>query len=284
MIASYTYGKNLWEVLLISYIKNLIFIFVKQSNYITSKPMGSKKEYLNLHEECKKDLYPDITKIETELGYSIDTEYYENLALHTQICIKRSKLNYQHGRLLYSYLSKFLDEQHKKEKKDIVNIFETGTARGFSSICMSKALIDSQVVGNIVTCDLIPHNHLMYWNCIDDMDGKKTREQLLEKWSKELEFIIFLNGKTKKTISKIGKSRIHFAFLDAQHKYVDVMSEYNFVSKRQKKGDYIIFDDVTKKLFPGVFKAVKAIDTKNEYSIKYIFPSDERGYAIAVKN
>ena len=270
--------------MLISFFKSFIFLFIKRSNYLASKPMGSIEKYVALHEDCKKNIYSDIFEIEEKNGYRIDSEYFENLALHTQVCIKKSKLNYQHGRVLYSFLRKYLNESSSNKTNKKINIFETGTARGFSSICMSKAIIDSGKIGHILTCDLIPHNHSMYWNCIDDNDGKKTREQLLSNWSDELELITFLQGETRKTLLSVGQSRIHFAFLDAQHKYKDVILEFEFVSQRQIKGDYIIFDDVTQKLFPGVFNAVKKIEYDNKYSINYISLSDERGYAIAIKN
>lgn len=245
--------------------------------------MGSIQKYIALHEDCKKNIYPDIFEIEENNGYRIDSEYFENLALHTQVCIKKSKLNYQHGRILYSFVRKYLNDNFNNRENRSINIFETGTARGFSSICMSRAIIDSDKVGNILTCDLIPHNHSMYWNCIDDNEGKKTREQLLSNWSDELQLIIFLHGATNRTLLSIGQSRIHFAFLDAQHKYKNVIQEFEFVSKRQLKGDYIIFDDVTKNLFPGVFYAVKKIEDDGKYSINYISLSDERCYAIAIK-
>ena len=269
---------------MINLLKSLIFLFIKKNNYLTSKPMGSREKYIALHDDCKNNTYSDIYEIEEKNGYRIDNEYYENLALHTQVCIKKSKLNYQHGRILYSFIRKYLNDNFNNGISKTINIFETGTARGFSSICMSKAIIDSDKIGHILTCDLIPHNHSMYWNCIDDNDGKKTREQLLNNWSTELELITFLHGETRKTLLSIGQSRIHFAFLDAQHKYKDVILEFEFVCKRQIKGDYIIFDDVTQKLFPGVFNAVKKIEDDGKYSINYISLSDERGYAIAIKN
>ena len=45
----------------------------------------------------------------------------------------------------------------------------------------------------------------------------------------------FFQGETYQLLNKIGISRIHFAFLDAQHKYDEVKAEFEFVSLRQKK-------------------------------------------------
>ena len=77
---------------------------------------------------------------------------------------------------------------------------------------MSKALNENKVNGRIVTIDCISHNEKMFWNCIDDFEGPKTRAELLKKWESELLNIIFVQGWTSTTIKKIGLSRITFAF------------------------------------------------------------------------
>ena len=63
------------------------------------------------------------------------------------------------------------------KKCNNINILETGTARGFSSIIMSRVLINKKVSkGSIYTLDILPHNVKMYWNCISDpINGKVTR-------------------------------------------------------------------------------------------------------------
>jgi len=98
-----------------------------------------------------------------------------------------------------------------------------------------------------------------------------------------LKNIIFLQGWTKKTLLKIGCERINFAFLDAQHTKEDVLFEFNFVANRQKKGDIIIFDDVSPGIFDSVCDAIKEIKNKNTYDVQEISFSPNRGYAIAYK-
>ena len=114
----------------------------KRFSYITYRPLATREEYLALHEDCKLEKFSVIDKFEESSGFKIDRDYFENLALHTQICIKKSRLNYQHGRILYATLSKYIHDNSCNS----VNIIETGTARGFSSICMSKAIND---IGNL---------------------------------------------------------------------------------------------------------------------------------------
>jgi len=246
-------------------------------SYLTYKPLGTRDEYLALHEDCKLEEFSVIDKLEESSGFKIDKDYFENLALHTQVCIKKSKLNYQHGRILYTTLSKYIQDNSCNS----INIIETGTARGFSSICMSKAINDTGKSGLIYTCDIIPHNKKIYWNCIDDADSKKTRKELLSHWKDEVKNIKFYKGKSETIFKKIRVERFHFAFLDAVHDYKEVISEFKYVRNKQKKGDIIVFDDVTASLFPGVVKAIDEVRKNKEYSIKHINISEQRGYAIA---
>ena len=152
----------------------------------------------------------------------------DNLAFHTQIVKKKSSINYQHGRLLYSYLRKYIEDNNIKK----INILEIGTARGFSSICMSKAINDAEIKGVINTIDIIPHKKKIYWNCIDDFEGKKTRENLLSLWSEELKNINFLTGPSSYVLKKIKIEKINFAFIDGMHDYYNVKKELDFVKEK----------------------------------------------------
>ena len=244
-----------------------------------SQPLLSSDEYLFIHEQSKEEIFEDIDKLEGELGFHIDKEYFEKLALHLQVVKKKSKINYQHGRILYSVLRNYLSRNNEA----LINIFETGTARGFSSICLSKALNDSDRNGVIITLDVLPHNKELYWNCIDDNEGKNTRAKLLSRWPNETKNIIFLEGETKNVLEGIYFERIHMSFLDAQHEKKDVLNEYNFVKSKQQSGDIIILDDYTPGLFDGVVEAVNIINAEKLYNIKIFSNSSERGYVIAIR-
>ena len=243
------------------------------------QPIASKDEYMKIFDDAKNVYYKEIDLIQKSLGYDLDLNWLNDLALHTQVCVKKSRINYQHGRLLYSHLRNYI----KINSHNFFNIFETGTARGFSSICMSKALNDSGKKGKIYTVDILPNDKEMYWNIIDDNEKKKTRIELLSKWPNEQKNISFLTGNTTQVLRNINIDRINFAFLDAEHTYESIMSEFNYVHSRQKTGDIIFFDDVTPNLFPDICKAIKKIETKKEYLIEYLNITDQRGYAIAKK-
>ena len=93
-------------------------------------------------------------------------------------------------------------------------VLETGT-RGFSGVCMAKALCDSPVSGSVITLDVLPNNVPMYWNCRADHDGKHTRQELLSAWPEELKRMVFIQGDTVFSLRHLGLLRVNFAFLDA---------------------------------------------------------------------
>ena len=265
--------------------RNILFKALFLEVPLPKHPFGkeiyaNKKKYSELFNNAIKSENILIEEFENVYGFKVEKEWFNNLALHTQTCIKKKDLNFSHGRLLYTVLSKYLQTVDSSYNNSI-NILETGTARGFSAICMSRALIDNKKFGHLITIDCISHNEKMIWNCIDDLEGPKTRYELLKPWKEEISNITFLQGWTETTIYKIGKDRINFAFLDAQHTKKNVMLEFKFISKRQKKGDIVFFDDVTPGFFDGVCEAVDEIEKNYPYSVERLKFSKERSYALA---
>ena len=255
-------------------IKELFFY-----NPLTKSPVANRNNYIKLFDEVKQLNHKNIDDLEKEYGYKINKFFLEELALETQITIKKSINNYQHGRVLYSVLSNYVNQKKNEE----INILELGTARGFSAICMAKALDNLSVKGTIVTCDIIPHKKKIFWNAISDHDNKKkTREELILKWNNLFKYINFFHGDINQIIKKTKFNRINFAFIDAQHEYLDVKKEFEFISNLQKKGDIIIFDDIQEQ-FPGIGQLLDEIDSTESYEIKKIFSTSKRGYGIAKK-
>lgn len=246
-------------------------------SFLLKEPIADKAIYISLFNQIKNQKYEVIDNFESACGYQIDKNWLDNLALHTQIVIKKSQLNYQHGRILYSCLRKYLKTNSN------VNILETGTSKGFSSLCMSKAIEDSGGDGKIYTIDIIPHEKKMFWNGISDSYGEITRKDLLKPWSEYSKNITFLNGRVKKVLNKINLERINFAFLDAAHNLNAVRIEFSHVSSKQIEGDIIVFDDVTKNKFNEVYNFVKSLEKEKIYNISFIQSTVKRGYAIAKK-
>jgi len=254
-------------------------------------PKASKEKYLELWEEAKAQQYPDIDAFEKSRGIAIDKDWLHDLALHTQIVVKESKLCYQHGPVLYTALREYLGGVKAKWDKDntpsgarMITIIETGTARGFSSVVMARAMSDEDVCGKIMTFDLLPHNVKMYWNCIDDHEGVKTRQEILAPWKDLVDlYIMFMENDSRVGMRRAAMGRVNFAFLDGAHTFDDVMIEFDLVQSRQEAGDVIVFDDYNETLFPGVIKGVDEGAKKWGYDIEVLGSRDDRAYVIATK-
>lgn len=254
-----------------------------ENSPLTSKPLGTRSIYNNLYLRQIKKNYPNIDHYEKKTGFQINKNWLNELAKKTQIVIKNSELNYSHGRILYSSVCEYI-KKHKSKDNSKINILETGTALGFSSLCMAKALSDSSVSGSIITIDPLPNEKKIYWNIADDHYQKNTRLELLKNW-KELiqDHIIFIQGESNILLPKISVFRINIAFLDAAHTYKDVIFEYNYLKHKQLKGDMIIFDDYNSIKFPGLVKAVKEIKKMGEYNLEIIKGDNNRDYVLAKK-
>ena len=160
----------------------------------SSEPKSKLKTYEKLEKSAEKNTYSveDVDLLEKNTGQSINKEWLNGLATKTVIVIKKNELNYAHGRVLYSVLRNYLATPQKN--KSSINIVETGTARGFSALCMAKALADSGSNGKICTIDILPHSTKMFWNSIaDHNEGSQTRNNLLNDWDDLVErYIIFI--------------------------------------------------------------------------------------------
>lgn len=259
----------------IAEVTNVNGLFPRQ--VFGNKPRATSDDYLSLWASGKQSKPDFVSLFETGQGFEVDSAWLDELALQTQVVVKKSAPNWMHGRILYSLLCSFAQEQ---ENGSHMNVLETGTARGFSALCLAKALNDVGACGQVISIDVLPHNVKMYWNCIADADGPTTRESLLANWPDERNRVLFVQGWSATQIAHLGISRIHFAFLDGEHTEKAVMKEFNWISERQEAGDIIVFDDVSHSE-PGVFRAVKSIETDPRYQVQILGDTIGRSYAIA---
>jgi len=245
-----------------------------------SAPLAPPSEYRRIWTEARSVSYPAVDRYEASCGAAIDPEWLHQLALPTQITIKASLPCYQHGRLLYSTLVRYT----RLRAHDHLNIVETGTARGFSAVCLAKALHDAAATGKIVSFDVLPHNTAILWNCVLDADGPRTRAALLGGYADLIErYVVFHCGDTKRELANVSFPRIHFAFLDSVHTYDHVMAEFASIGARQRAGDLLFFDDYTPEAYPGVVRAADEICRVHGYSGTVVTASDHRRYLIAEK-
>ena len=279
MRSKYHYGKIFLMIKNIaSYLRDFKNYYFPPKNPFGVNIQATKDYYLSIFEKAKNEKFLEVEKLEKSSGFKIDKSWLDELALHTKVVKKDSAINYQHGRILYSKLREYI----KEKNINFINIVEIGTARGFSSICMSKAINDAKVNGKIITIDIIPNDIKIFWNCIDDFESKKTRKELLKNWQKEYNNISFLNGPSFFVLKKILFDRIHFAYIDGMHDYLNTKREFEFISSRQQFNDIIIFDDYSKK-FPGIIKLVEDIRNKKNYNIEILTSTEQRSYVLAQK-
>jgi len=93
-----------------------------------------------------------VATLGERFGKLPDAEFVDELALATQVVPKDEELDWSHGFLLYAALTGYLE---RVDSDRPVTIFETGTARGFSAVCMAKALRDAGGSGKILTADML---------------------------------------------------------------------------------------------------------------------------------
>lgn len=251
------------------------------STPIARIPVATPDTYRDLFLRFKRTAPNEVDALENHCGFAIDREWLDLLALSTQVVVKESDLNWHHGRVLYAVSRKLL--AHQVLDGEPVVLFETGTARGFSSVVLARSLIDADRNGFVVTVDSLPPNDKIFWNSIRDTTGPSTRFELLSDYQAEVARILFLQGWTPRVLGQLGLKRIHLAFLDGSHSQRDVLKEFDFVSQRQEPGDIVIFDDVTKTSFPGVANAVEKVKYSGVYAVEFLKSSTQRGYAIATK-
>ena len=245
--------------------------------------MPTKKDYLKIWEECKTRDISYFKKLMLDnFGYLHDEDHMNEIGLHLQIVIKNSKPLYLHGFVLTSALHQYITETGY----DSYTILETGTARGFSSICMATILDKLKKNGNIITIDKLSHTKSGIFQCIDTVDGPKSRIEILKPWEKFMKYIDFKCGDSNDILNNLKLDRIHFAFLDGHHEYNYVKYELEFVCKYQCSGDVIVCDDYTKNKFPGICKAIDEFLNNGLYESKIFYGTDgviQRGYVYMKK-
>jgi predicted O-methyltransferase YrrM len=243
----------------------------------------SRERFLDLAARARERRNePLLTVLRERFGGLPAAAFVDELALATQVVPKDEELDWSHGFLLYAALTSYVERTGSDRP---VTILETGTARGFSAVCMAKALRDAERAGTILTVDVLHAERPIYWNSIADADGRKTRLELLEPWSDLVEdHVVFVRGDVSVALEQIGLARIHFAFLDAEHTYDAVRSELAFVAAHQRPGDVIVCDDYTPREFPEIVRAVDELAAAGTYILEPFVSSDDRGYAYLQKS
>jgi len=175
----------------------------------------------------------------------VDHTKIDEIGHHLQVIRKNDITNVS---FLHGYILHFALEQYINCHKDVgmFNIFETGTARGFSSIIMAYTLDKNNMNGIINTFDIKHYDHKTEKECLCAALKKRavSTTECIEPFTDLVKkYIKFNVGDTNKILKTRESDRIHFAFLDGDHRYSSLLLELNYVEKYQQSGDAIIIDD-----------------------------------------
>lgn len=190
---------------------------------------------------------------ETKINTPNENEFLNlsNLLPVDPLYPKQSIFNYERGILLYSLIAKY------KPK----TVLEIGTATGYSTLCMARAMCDFQIPGKIYTID--PESINRKIELVSDIDLlTKKILTLKDHWSKiappewltKVEPIIGYSGRI---MSKHEFPKIEFAYIDGAHFFEAVKHDFYAILKVVSDEFNILFDDYTPGLYPnGVSKLI----------------------------
>jgi cephalosporin hydroxylase len=237
----------------------------------------TKEAYAAAFAAERERQYPAVDAVVEEFGYDIGRESLESAARVLACPLKVNPPNWQHGRVIYAVLRRYL--QQRLRPHESVVCLDVGTAKGFSALCAAFALTDDGAQGVVHSVDVIdPMGRTDKRNTVADCDGPSTVPELLAQWPLAAARIALFQstGVTwLRQTESIG--RINFAFLDGKHRHAEVQSELAYLSQRQIKGDYCIADDVH---LPGVLAAVTE---RGDYGTHLVDVLPNRRYAIMRK-
>tara|TARA_B100001123_G_scaffold437566_2_gene570064 strand:- start:10936 stop:11676 length:741 start_codon:yes stop_codon:yes gene_type:complete len=125
--------------------------------------------------------------------------------------------NYERGILLHSLIATF----------NISSILEIGTGRGYSAICMAKAMADLGIDGNITTVD--PN--------LDEELFQNLARVIPQPWWNKIDFV---KGKSQDFLGDTSDN-YELIYIDGDHRYDAVLQDWNLSKDRYTK--FLLFDD-----------------------------------------
>lgn len=235
--------------------------------------MPTKEQYQLAYDREMACRYPMIDDLEKAYGYALGRGFLEKTAW-LACPVKANPPNWQHGRVIYAVLRKYLASPDAPSPARCIDI---GTAKGFSALCAAQALVDAYNSGTVDSIDVIDPKASMRRNSIKDCDGPTTLYELLAPWRGLTYERVYFVRSTGAVFLSEGNERIHFAFIDGKHKYDAVSMELMLLAKRQVKGDIIICDDLQ---IEGVLRAVVAYGEPLYNFRRVVVIPGKREYAI----
>jgi hypothetical protein len=206
------------------------------------------------------------------MGYDVDRPRLEAAARILACPIKVRPPHWQHGRVLYAALRRYLEMTTTD-----VQVLDVGTAKGFSALCLQWAICDSGRSGFVVSVDVIDPDARVMRNTVAELSGPLTVRDTLEPWP-DARAIQFLRSTGVDWLLS-SCDRVHVASIDGKHTEDVVSAELLALSARQEPGDLVFVDDLQ---VAGVASALNTM--AGQY---FVFERFDvlpwRAYAVAVR-
>lgn len=194
---------------------------------------------------------------------STSQEFIDDAGFFLQHTGKEQK-EFGHGQVLYRLVQQRCLDLGANQS---VNILEFGSARGFSSLVMARALEDVNAYGIVLSVDIVRQDTPSLLARGMGEDVRFSREEFLDHWREIVEKrIVFLCSSSSISSQVIQHTRFPLVFIDEHHTFANTQRDLNFASSRQRSGDVIILDDYTT-AFPGVVRAVDEFVKARAYQI-----------------
>lgn len=230
------------------------------------------EEYSSAFEAERARDYPAVTAFEQACGYAVDRDRLEAAAKILACPVKANPPNWQHGRVLYAAMRRYLSDQSGP-----VLCLDIGTAKGFSALVARWALNDAGVPGRVESVDVIDPLAKAFRNSVLDVTRENRLADYLRGWPEAADISFYQS--TGIDWLKRCADRVHVAFVDGKHSSAAVTTEGQLLSILQRRGDLVVFDDVQ---MPGVAQAVEAVASRYHYT-RVQLTKATRAYVVGVR-
>ncbi len=152
--------------------------------------------------------------------------------------------NYERGILMYYLVA----------KKKIKSALEIGFGRGYSTLCMAKAMCDHNIDGSIVTVDPNFNEEFL----------KQLHQIFPKEWFTKIEFVKLTSDEYFK---KNSDKKFEFIYIDGDHRYEAVKNDWNNSKNVFTKA--LLFDDYCERSQQDI-ECSKLINEIEEYEKQLI--------------
>ena len=252
--------------------QKLLLILLKSSK-VLSTLFATKNNNHDLEDRWTKVNFEKlnfykIDEISKEYNNSdADLNFIKSLGFKSQLVNKKSPVDFSHGPLLFHIIN--------AHPKKYLRIMEIGTAKGFSALCMSKALSNKKKEGIIISNDIIHNQSKRHWNDTEDLNGKVSRDSFIRDNYNDLRSkIMFLSCTSFNLPHIVDLPEIDIWFFDGVHQPKTIYIEFKIALTSCHEDTIFIFDDCTEDYLDYKLQVKKLL---KKHKMKYSLISSDSG-------